>query len=112
MRNKYGLIVIICITLALTSCRQKTLTPDGLPASPYQQARDFLQPFVHIGDTRSNLIRKYGPPIMEYTTELHGVSVTFMLPDSNHAAYAAHAAGFTVFCTSNSVTDWEPVTIQ
>jgi hypothetical protein len=108
MKNKYYFIVIACMSSALTSCGQKDQTPD----SPSQQARDFLQTFVHIGDSRSNLISKYGTPFIEYTTELHQVSITFMLPAGNHAAHAAHAAGFTVFCTSNSVTDWLPVTIQ
>ncbi|MGC9944003.1 MAG: hypothetical protein ABSE48_19425 [Verrucomicrobiota bacterium] len=112
MKNKYCLIVIACMSAALTSCGQKKHAPDGPSDSPSQQARDYLQPFVNIGDSRSNLISKYGTPFIEYTTELHQVSITFMLPASNHAAHAAHAAGFTVFCTSNSVTDWLPVTIQ
>jgi len=111
MKNKYCLIVIACMSLALTSCGQKK-SPEMPSDSPSQQARNFLQPFVHIGDSRSNLISEYGTPFIEYTTELHQISMTFMLPASNHAAHAAYAAGFTVFCTSNSVTDWLPVTIQ
>lgn len=99
------------MSLVLTSCSKKGETPERPSDSPSQQARNFLQPFVHIGDSRSNLISKYGTPVIEYTTELHQVSMTFMLPASNHSAHAAHAAGFTVFCTSNSVADWLPVTI-
>jgi hypothetical protein len=105
-------IAIACMSFVLLSCTQNQSTPEGPAESPTQQARDFLQLLVHIGDSRSNLITEFGAPFIEFTTEMHQVSITFMLPASDHAAHAAHASGFTVFCTNNSVVDWDPVTIQ
>ena len=110
MKSKYYLIIVACMSVGLSACSQRHDVSGAQSDSPSQKASNYLQQFVHVGDTKSNLISMFGPPINEHTTELHQVSMTFLISAANHEAQVAHAAGFTVFCTNNIVTYWLPAT--
>ncbi len=94
--------------MAWSACSHKQDATETQTDNPPQQASNYLQQFVYVGETRSNLISTFGTPNDEFTTEMHQVAITFLISPLNREAYAAHATGFTVYCTNNVVTYWLP----
>jgi len=101
---KFGLLV--SLSTALVSCgRHREVTADGLE----QRARQYLEPQLHIGDTTTNLITKFGKPLRQDETQTHELVMYFFFPDTDRAALAAGVGGFTGFFTNNVLAHWEPI---
>jgi hypothetical protein len=101
---KFGLL--ISLATALVSCgRQSEATADGSE----QRARRYLEPQLHIGDTTTNLITKFGKPLRQDETGNHELVMDFFFPDTDQAALAAGVGGFTGFFTNNMLAHWEPI---
>ena len=90
----------------LISCRQHS---GGSAGDLERQARAYLQPQLHDGDTTNSLSAKFGPPEYQHETGTHELSMGVFFLDDNHAALAAGVGGFTAFFTNNQLVHWDPI---
>ena len=92
--------------LIFAACRK------AAPSPTVHDAYMYLQPMVHLGESQSNLISKFGPPFNEYTTSLGQVSATFFFSDTNLSAEAHGVGGITLFFKEDRLVGWDPVYSQ
>ena len=106
-----SLIGIILLVTVLSSCRPKTGN-DGQTNKANeveQKARNYLQPLLQIGDSQTNIIKRFGFPTYQYEAQNHESRMYFYFSDTNVEALAKGVGGFTGFFTGNQLTRWEPI---
>lgn len=94
---------VVLITAALSSCSRRS------EGSGEEQARAYLKPLLHIGESKTNIIATFGDPIQQHETQIHEWRMDFLFSDTNREAIAAGVGGVTVFFTNNQVSDWIPI---
>jgi hypothetical protein len=98
---KYSLIGLTAVVLS--SCSRHS------EATGEQRARAYLQPFLHSGESTTNIIARFGYPISQNETRMHELRMDFLFSDTNHVALVAGVGGFTAFFTNNQLSDWLPI---
>jgi hypothetical protein len=103
MKTISGFSLLVLMTGMLISCsRHKAIS-----GSDSERARAYLQPLLHLGESTTNMISRFGPPVYQETTKTN-LTLYFAFPDDNKAARAAGVGGFEAFFTSNQLTRWYP----
>jgi hypothetical protein len=104
-------ILLAMVASISLSCRRADRTP--LTAEQIEQnARAYLQPLLHSGDSTTNIIARFGHPEYQYVTGMHEQAMYFLFPRTDHAALAAGVGGFTGFFTNSYLAHWEPIYAQ
>ncbi|HEV2453083.1 MAG TPA: hypothetical protein VGY98_02405 [Verrucomicrobiae bacterium] len=103
--------MLTLILLALNACgRHQANSSNSFSADPIEQkARRYLQPFLHDGESATNLIAEFGPPYYQYRTQSGELSMDFDFADDDSNAQAAGVGGFTAFFRDNKLSHWEPI---
>lgn len=113
--KKVTLIGFCLLAATIFSCRQNATRSDGQTPKAnetVQKANMYLQALLHIGDSQSNVIQRFGFPSYEYEAHGHELRMYFYFSDTNHEALAKGVGGFTGFFNSNQLTRWEPIYIR
>ena len=91
----------------MVSCRQKDYA-SLTRAEIEHNARAYLQPSLHIGDSVTNVVARFGAPFRQEETPNHEVMMYFSISLTDRAAMAARVAGFEATFTNNQLAFWEP----
>jgi hypothetical protein len=104
------ILLVILLTMMSLSChRGEQSHSEAENNETEQKARAFLQPMLHVGDSPTNLIARFGPPVYQYETQTHELSMSFSFSTEKQTALAAGVGGFTAFFTANQLTHWDPI---
>ena len=111
MRNVLKVLIFTLVIILLPSCgrkKQPFTTEDELE----RLGSNYLSSVMIEGESETNLIARFGQPFYEFTTETHQVSLDFWFSKTNRAAANVGVAGVTVFCASNRVVSWDPISVR
>ena len=108
-RRAYGVNLASAITAIIANAENLDLVVRGGSVDLEVNAKNYLQPMLHIGDSSTNVMARFGLPISQYETGMHELCMYFMFSDTNHAATLAGVGGFTGFFTNNQLSHWEPI---
>jgi len=90
---KFSLFALVSGMLVSCHRRAADSTSDS-----EQRAQAYLQPLLHLGESATNVISRFGPPVHQEATKTN-LTLYFAFPDDNHAARAAGVGGFEAFFT-------------
>jgi hypothetical protein len=76
-----------------------------------QNAQNYLQSILHVGESPRDLIERFGPPLGKFETQSNELCLDFHFSDQNQtsAARSAGVRGFAAFFVSNKLVHWDPV---
>ena len=71
--------------------------PVGTELRVEEKARAYLQPLLHIGESPTNLIERFGAPVFKSETPSNELCLTFRFSIHNQATHNAGVGGFDAF---------------
>jgi hypothetical protein len=84
--------------------------PLAQPSLVEQRVRTYLQPLLHSGESKTNLIAKFGSPFSESQLASPGLTaIYFKFSDKDSAALGKGAFGFFTIMTNNQLSSWYPI---
>lgn len=100
----FSIIVVACLVV-VTSCR-KANTPTASRFTTPEVAKA-----VHVGMTRSEVIKTFGPPVKEFN-ESDGSARMIYIDEKGflaHGAQPLHDVGFQIILEGDKVVEWLPI---
>ena len=109
IKKWFVLNLIIFGAVILVSCHKPASKNESIDNG---QARKYLEPMLHNGDSVSNLVSKFGEPADQYKTREGKLVMSFRFSITNQEAIASHVCGVTAFFDDDKLSDWDPIYIQ
>jgi hypothetical protein len=74
-----------------------------------QAAQKYIDSQLRAGDSRADLLARFGPEDYQFKTEVNEVGMCFHFPSSYTNATAAGVGGFVGYFSTNRLVRWEPI---
>src|ERR1035438_2831561 len=115
-----ALITVLAFSLGnlkaadVESTNGKSETIDSKAHEIERKALEYLQPLLHVGESPSNLVARFGNPVAEHVISSdeacysNEVCLSFSFSDRNQATENAGVGGFDAFFVSNRLSHWRP----
>ena len=106
------IVNIFAVLVIMTSCGQKQID------TPYkekylnaeQAAKKSLQPMLHIGESTTNLISRFGAPIDKSELKSGELTLDFAFSLKQEQFFQVkNVHGFVAWFTNNQLVRWEPI---
>src|ERR1700690_2862702 len=92
MKTPLKFFPVLLALLILVSCRPKESKPESESSSAEtikKNAEDYLKPLLHIGESSTNVVERFGPPLEKSEIQNNELRLDFLFSDNNQAAQAA-----------------------
>lgn len=105
-------LLTLIVLVSFSACRTKAAdfeSKNGKSETIESKAQEYLQPLLHVGESPSNLVARFGDPVAKNVISSNAVCLSFSFSDRNHAAESAGVGGVDAFFVGNRLSHWRPI---
>jgi hypothetical protein len=115
MNPLLALIVVLAFSLGnpkAADVESKNGNPETIDSKAHEierKAQEYLQPLLHVGESSTGLVARFGDPVAQHVISSNEVCLSFSFSYRNQAAENAGVGGVDAFFVSNRLSHWRPI---